>query len=60
MKRYQYRIYPINIPADLRERIALIHAVAILKAGNKNEPIQCRVGKINKSPSASKELKGQC
>ena len=55
MKRHRYRIYPINIPPDLRERIALIHAAAIIRGGNKNDLIQFPV---NNKSHASRQLKG--
>jgi hypothetical protein len=48
MKRHHYRIYAINLPRDLPERIAAIHAAAILRTGNSNEPVQ---GMTNKKSS---------
>jgi hypothetical protein len=43
MKRHRYRIYAVNLPADLKERISSIHATALLKAGGKNEILRAEL-----------------
>ena len=52
MKRRHYRIYSINLPVDLKERIAAIHAAGILKSVGGNRPVQAVVHKINKSANS--------
>jgi hypothetical protein len=48
MKKSHYRIYPVNIPADLKDRISAIHAAAILKSNVGNGPAESSLEKNNK------------